>query len=113
MSVVIFSRGSFWNSSHVHRADLPVTPVNVKSHFSTGLRGVGPAERTGKSRVSYWPGGSRDAASLLDRRPRNPREIGGISALVQVTYSPSYYNLFDVALRFALSIFNGSPRNWA
>src|SRR3954470_14585881 len=113
MSVVIFSRGSFWNSSHVQRADFPVTSLSVKSHLSTGLRGVGPAERTGKSRVSYWPGGSRDAASLLGRRPRNPREIGGISALVQVTYSPSYYNLFDVALRFSVLIFNGTPRNCA
>ena len=30
---------------------------------SSGVRGVGPAESTGKSVVRYWPGGIRDATS--------------------------------------------------
>jgi hypothetical protein len=41
------------------------------------VRGVGPAERTGKSRVSYWPGGSRSAVAADCLRPRKPLEIGG------------------------------------
>src|SRR5215218_4343460 len=41
------------------------------SHASGGIRGVGPAERTGKSLVRYWPGGS---CPLLSRfRPLKPR----------------------------------------
>jgi len=47
----------------------------VKSHLASGVRGVGPAERTGKSRVSYWPGGSRRPTESAGRRPRNAREI--------------------------------------
>jgi DMSO/TMAO reductase YedYZ molybdopterin-dependent catalytic subunit len=31
--------------------------------------GVGPAESTGNSRVSYWPGGSRVAVAGSRRRP--------------------------------------------
>ena len=30
---------------------------------------------------SYWPGGSRLAASPSGRRPRNPREISAIASL--------------------------------
>src|SRR5438552_2262286 len=58
MSVVIDSRGRAWNSSHVQRADFPSAPRSVKSHFESGVCGVGPAESTGKSRVSYCPGGN-------------------------------------------------------
>ena len=36
---------------------------------------MGPAESTGKSSVTYWPGGTRPG-SASRRRPRNPREIG-------------------------------------
>src|SRR4029079_17725596 len=68
------------NSSHVQRAVLPATLVSVRSHLSSGLRGVGPAERTGKSRVSYWPGGRREALSLDGRRPRKPRETGDMNS---------------------------------
>jgi hypothetical protein len=41
------------------------------------VRGVGPAESTGKSRVSYCPGGSRPAVGAACRRPRNPLEMNG------------------------------------
>src|SRR5918998_6331773 len=74
MSTVTGSRGRAWNSSHVHRADCPPGPRIVKSQVASEVRGVGPAERTGKSRVSYWPGGSRPAASADRGRPRKPRE---------------------------------------
>ena len=36
-----------------------------------------PGGHTGKSRVTYWPGGTR-AGSTSTRRPRKPRENGGI-----------------------------------
>src|SRR5262245_31723383 len=39
--------------------------------------GVGPAERTGRFDVWYWPGGSRRAVASSGRRPRNPRETNG------------------------------------
>src|SRR5215469_6908479 len=45
-----------------------------KSHFARGVCGVGPAERTGKPRSRYCPGGSLPLVSLCWRRPRNPRE---------------------------------------
>jgi hypothetical protein len=35
---------------------------------------LGPAERTGKSRVTYWPGETRAGSTSAARRPRNPRE---------------------------------------
>src|SRR5438445_13179578 len=76
MSTVIFSRGSATNSSQVHRADCPSGLRSVRSHTDRAVRGVGPAESTGKSRVSYWPGGRRAAAPSGCRRPRKPREMG-------------------------------------
>src|ERR1700741_2630807 len=81
MSLVIFSRGSATNSSHVQRSDWPSVLRTVRSHTDSGVRGVGPAESTGKSRVSYWPGGRRAAAPSGWRRPRNPREMGLITTL--------------------------------
>jgi WhiB family redox-sensing transcriptional regulator len=48
-------------------------------HSASGVRGVGPAERTGKPSVTYCPGGTRSAApSGTVRRRRNPRKIGGL-----------------------------------
>src|SRR5438552_19114459 len=61
MSVVIDVRGSALNSSQLQRAVFASTPRMVNVHRLSGVRGVGPAERTGKSFVSYWPGGSRSA----------------------------------------------------
>src|SRR6266550_5029973 len=81
MSTVTLSRLSATNSSQVHRADCPSGLLSVRSQTESGVRGVGPAERTGKSRVSYWPGGSLPAAPSGCRRPRNPREIGVIVRL--------------------------------
>src|SRR5688572_33510933 len=78
MSAVTGSRGSALNSSHVHRTVRPPGPWRVKSHVWIETRGVGPAESTGKSRVSYWPGGSRSAVAPDRGRPRNPRENGDV-----------------------------------
>jgi hypothetical protein len=62
MSTVTVSLGSAWNSCHVHEAgELPPSIVNVQ--LPSGVCGVGPADRTGKSCVTYWPGGTRPAGS--------------------------------------------------
>src|SRR5438552_16888465 len=45
----------------------------TNSHWSSGMCGVGPADKTGKSVVRYCPGGSLASAEL--RRPKTPREI--------------------------------------
>src|SRR5215813_12736199 len=79
MSAVTGSLGSARNSSHVHvRTTPPFSIVNV--HRSRGVCGVGPAESTGKSRVTDWPGGTRaGTAAVFRRRPRKPRETKLIS----------------------------------
>src|SRR5260370_1634894 len=46
-----------------------------KVQDARGVCGVGPAERTGKPRSRYCPGGMRAlVSSSFGRRPRNPRE---------------------------------------
>src|ERR1043166_681947 len=80
MSTVTVSLGSAWNSSHDHETGSSTAPWIVKLHHSSGWCGVGPAESTGKSSVTYWPGGTRDGSADSCRRPLKPREIGDISA---------------------------------
>src|SRR4051812_12269087 len=75
MSVLMATCGSAWNSSQLHPATGPSAPRSTKSQLASGGRGVGPAESTGKSGVSYWPGGSRPAVDNGCRRPRNAREM--------------------------------------
>src|ERR1700758_1680359 len=78
MSRVTSSAGSARNCSHVQRRGSSISPTIVKLHRSSGVCGVGPADRTGKSLVTYWPGGIRPGGTSC-RRPRKPREmIGGI-----------------------------------
>src|SRR5918992_5819248 len=72
MSLVISSEGSCLNSSHVHLLGWSISPTMEKSHSSRGVRGVGPAESTGKPSSRYCPGGS--AVSWLLRRPLKPLE---------------------------------------
>src|ERR687886_2872355 len=72
MSLVISSEGSCLNSSHVHFLGSSISPTMEKSHSSSGVRGVGPAESTGKPSTRYCPGGS--AVSWLLRRPLKPLE---------------------------------------
>ena len=52
---------------------LATAPWIVKLHSSSGVCGVGPADSTGKSTVTYWPGGTRE-----DRRPddADPKATG-------------------------------------
>src|ERR671914_22121 len=72
MSVVICSEGSALNSSQLHFLGSSTSPTMEKSHSSRGVRGVGPAERTGKPSSRYCPGGS--LSSCLLRRPKKPLE---------------------------------------
>src|SRR5438552_15021715 len=78
MSTVTVSLGKAWSSSHVHDLGSSTAPWIVKLHHSSGWCGVGPAESTGKSSVTYWPGGIRAGSAEACRRPRKPREIGDL-----------------------------------
>src|SRR2546421_3320390 len=75
MSTVGVSWGRACSSCQVHRFGSFTSPSIEKSHRSRGVCGVGPAERTGKPRSRYCPGGSRPETSLFWRRPRNAREM--------------------------------------
>src|SRR5207342_3199541 len=66
----IDSAGSAMNCVQLQRRLSPSSVVTVNSQASDDMRGVGPAERTGKSLVRYWPGGS--CRLLSRRRPRKP-----------------------------------------
>lgn len=57
ISRVTSSEARAVNSSHVHIFGPSISPEIVKSHPSSAVRGVGPAERTGKPPTRYWPGG--------------------------------------------------------
>src|SRR5713226_361754 len=88
MSTVMRSLGSAVNCCHVHDFGSSTSPRISKLHDSIGLCGVGPADSTGKSRVTYWPGGTRPACTSDDSLRRwNPRETGGVmrSSLPQMT----------------------------
>jgi hypothetical protein len=74
MSLVISSEGSCLNSSHVHLLGSSTSPKMEKSHSESGVRGVGPAESTGKSSTRYCPGGRRSSCSVRLRRPVKPLE---------------------------------------
>src|SRR5690349_7405675 len=82
MSRVISSLGRVRDSSHVQRRGSSSSPTIEKSHTSRAVCGVGPAERTGKSRVTYWPGGTRAGSTSVGRRPRNPRETYVVRGLL-------------------------------
>src|SRR5215472_10328710 len=59
------------SQSHLRRTFVPSSITN--SQRSSDTRGVGPADKTGKSVVRYCPGGSFTSAAV--RRPENPREM--------------------------------------
>src|SRR5215472_16815473 len=77
ISTVISSLGSARNSSHVQLRGSLTSPLMVKFHRSGGVCGVGPADSTGKSLVTYCPGGTRPGGAP-SRRPLKPRDIIGI-----------------------------------
>src|SRR5215212_5105554 len=77
MSVVISSEGSARNSSQDHRLGSSTLPPIERYHSSKGVRGVGPAESTGKPSTRYCPGGGGVAPSGGLRRRRRRREKNG------------------------------------
>src|SRR5258708_31887518 len=81
MSVVKVSWGSSLNSFHVHRFGSSISPSMEKVHCSSDTRGVGPADRTGKSPTTCWPGGTRELDTLSRRLPLKPREMKPIDFL--------------------------------
>ena len=50
-----------------------------KEKRSRGVCGVGPADNTGKSLTTYWPGGRRPAVLWSRGFPRNPGEMNVMS----------------------------------
>ena len=66
---------------------MSTAPSIVSVHSSSGVCGVGPYERTGKSWVRYCPGGRRPG-STSGRRPKKPRVIGGMVAEITLPGVP-------------------------
>src|ERR1700677_4400245 len=82
MSTVTSWVGRARNSVQLHVFCWPRRPTE-KVHWSRAVCGVGPADRTGKSLVTYWPGGTRPAFSAGSWRLRwNPRETGLMTAIL-------------------------------
>src|SRR5260221_11057416 len=63
MSTVTSSAGRAMSSCHDHASGLSTCPLTVKRHLSSGMFGVGPADRTGEPRGPYWPGGGGRASA--------------------------------------------------
>src|SRR5258708_972396 len=81
MSAVTVSAGSARISAQLQDLLGPPSWVIENVHLSSEVCGVGPADSTGKSLVTYWPGGTRPSAPAgVRRRPWNPREIGLIES---------------------------------
>ena len=91
MSTTNVCVGNWANSAHDHATGSRTSPSTLKLQRSSGVRGVGPAESTGKSRVTYWPGGTRSAAPGSRRLPRKPREMK------RSTMLPSFARLAPLA----------------
>src|SRR5260370_38772548 len=75
MSLVTSSAGSLRNSSQVHFLGWSISPSTTNVHSDSATRGVGPADKTGKSFTTYCPGGTRELLAVSLRLPRNPREM--------------------------------------
>src|SRR5207247_3903688 len=74
MSFVTVSVGRAWNSFQVQRLGSSISPSMENVHWSTSTRGVGPADRTGKSVTTYCLGGTRELDAVAGRFPVNPRK---------------------------------------
>src|SRR5262249_15098851 len=78
MSTVTVSVGNSRNDFQFQLRKTLLPSSIVSSHCAWEMRGVGPADKTGKSVVRYCPGGS--FASVVLRLPEKPREIIAISS---------------------------------
>src|SRR5713226_1309139 len=85
MSLVTSSAGSARNSSQVHFLGSSISPSTTNVHSGKPTRGVGPAERTGKSFTTYCPGGTRELLAVSLRLPRNPREMKDMGLVSSLT----------------------------
>src|SRR5580704_5214796 len=113
MSTVTVSVGSAWNSCHVQLFDPSEAPSMENVHLASGVCGVGPADRTGKSWVTYWPGGTRPAGSASSWRRWKPREIGlkrGDYALRRVMPRPGGIRREPRHSGWVVSRYHGGPR---
>src|SRR3712207_2729308 len=72
MSRVILVCGRARNSAQVQRITGRGPILRVNDQSASEIRGVGPAERTGKPSVSDCPGGTRSDSSGAGRRPVKP-----------------------------------------
>src|SRR5215475_7354679 len=79
MSVLIVVCGRDSNSAQFHFPSVDAPSSMAKFQSSSLMRGVGPAERIGKSAVTYCPGGTRPFGVCSGRLDLKPREIGGSS----------------------------------
>src|SRR5579859_472908 len=81
MSTLTSSAASSWNSGQVQDFSTSPSLVIENDQRSSRVRGVGPADSTGKSSVRYCPGGTRPSTPADDgRRRRKPRDIGLVTA---------------------------------
>src|SRR5207253_3766518 len=71
MSLVTVSDGRVAHSFHAQRFGSSISPSMEKVHCARLTRGVGPADRTGKSVTRYWPGGTRELDAESRRLPLN------------------------------------------
>src|SRR5437764_14550175 len=78
MSTVISSLGKSRNSAQLQPRVSSISPTMEKFQRSVDVCGVTPAVSTGKSDVTYWPGGTLSATSAC-RRPLKQRETCDIS----------------------------------
>src|SRR5262245_17110765 len=89
MSRVTVSDGSALNSFHVQDRGSSTAPRIENVHSSSGVCGVGPAASTGKSVVTYCPGGTRASSASSRRLPLKPRETNDIFCLLVSTFLAS------------------------
>src|SRR5438270_2480084 len=82
MSTAISSCGSLRNSSHVHFRGSSISPTMLNDQPARSGLGVGPAESTGKSVTTCWPGGTRELLASSRLLPRNPREMNATADLL-------------------------------
>src|ERR1700746_901239 len=78
MSDLTVVLGSASNSAQLHLPSREPPSWRAKVQSSSLICGVGPAERTGKSAVTYCPGGMRFFRACSCRLDAKPREIGAL-----------------------------------
>src|SRR5258708_19852722 len=90
MSLVTVSLGKARSSFQVQLFGSSISPATENVHSSSDTRGVGPADRTGKSETTCCPGGTPALETLPRRLPRNPRQRNPIRPPCLATH-PRYH----------------------